>query len=47
MTIVDKIAVLDEKLSTIDDKIMHLQEMKKMIVQFNPKSALEMNHLNI
>jgi MerR family copper efflux transcriptional regulator len=42
LTITDKIAVLDEKLRSIDERIQQLKAMKKMITQFK-KDVLEDN----
>ena len=40
MTVVKKLAILDEKLLSIDDRIKQLKGMKKMIVQFK-KDVIE------
>jgi MerR family copper efflux transcriptional regulator len=42
ITVNDKVAVLDQKLLTINDRIRQLNEMKKMIIQFK-KDVVEEN----
>ncbi|MFN5629092.1 MAG: MerR family transcriptional regulator [Bacteroidota bacterium] len=40
ITVIKKLAILDEKLLSIDDKIKQLKGMKKMIIQFK-KDVIE------